>query len=140
MLREIQRLNELLTVKYWPGWIWFALSSAGLVARKPGEPMVKLPAAKILHAVEDEKSTKVWDRQVTWWTPCGGAPDFPPLLILACPLPGAVAVGTIIADRHPHRSVRAALPHTAPTLDHGVGEFRRGCPSPLSSAHKDESR
>lgn len=69
MLREIQRLNELLTVKYWPGWIWFALSSAGLVAQKPGEPMVKLPAAKILHAVEDEKSTKVWDRQVTWWTP-----------------------------------------------------------------------
>ena len=28
-----------------------------------------------------------------------------------------VAVGTIIADRPPHRSVRAALPHTAPTLD-----------------------
>jgi hypothetical protein len=28
-----------------------------------------------------------------------------------------VAVGTAIADRPPHRSVRAALPHTAPTLD-----------------------
>ena len=28
-----------------------------------------------------------------------------------------VAVGTIIADRPPHRSVRAGLPHTAPTLD-----------------------
>ena len=27
------------------------------------------------------------------------------------------AVGTIIADRPPHRSVRAALPHTALTLD-----------------------
>ncbi len=29
----------------------------------------------------------------------------------------AVAVGTSIAARPPHRSVRAALPHTAPTLD-----------------------
>jgi hypothetical protein len=28
-----------------------------------------------------------------------------------------VAVGTTIADRPPHRTVRAALPHTAPTLD-----------------------
>src|ERR1035437_3074986 len=27
------------------------------------------------------------------------------------------AVGTTIADRPPHRSVRAELPHTAPTLD-----------------------
>jgi hypothetical protein len=32
----------------------------------------------------------------------------------------AVAVGTTIAGRPPHRSVRAALPHTAPTLDTGV--------------------
>jgi hypothetical protein len=29
----------------------------------------------------------------------------------------AVAVGTAIADRPPHRSVRAELPHTAPTSD-----------------------
>ena len=28
-----------------------------------------------------------------------------------------VAVGTTIADRPPHRAVRAALPHTAPTLE-----------------------
>ena len=28
-----------------------------------------------------------------------------------------IAVGTVIADRPPHRSVRAELPHTAPTLD-----------------------
>src|SRR5262245_26614871 len=27
-----------------------------------------------------------------------------------------VAVGTLIAERPPHRSVRAAFPHTAPTL------------------------
>ena len=31
--------------------------------------------------------------------------------------PKKVAVGTIIADRPPHGSVRAALPHTALTLD-----------------------
>ena len=29
----------------------------------------------------------------------------------------AIAVGTVIADRPPHRSVRAELPHTALTLD-----------------------
>lgn len=28
-----------------------------------------------------------------------------------------IAVGTIIADRLPHRSVRAELPHTVLTLD-----------------------
>src|SRR3990172_5647826 len=28
-----------------------------------------------------------------------------------------IAVGTVIADRPPHRSVRAELPHTALTLD-----------------------
>ena len=32
----------------------------------------------------------------------------------------SVAVGTAIADRPPHRSVRAALPHTSLTLDDGV--------------------
>ena len=31
-----------------------------------------------------------------------------------------VAVGTAIADRPPHRSVRAGLPHTAPPLDTSV--------------------
>ena len=43
------------------------------------------------------------------------------------PLPGLapesalrIAVGTAIADRPPHRSVRAELPHTAPPLDTSV--------------------
>ena len=31
-------------------------------------------------------------------------------------VPFAIAVGTVVADRPPHRSVREALPHTAPTL------------------------
>src|SRR5881296_904933 len=34
-------------------------------------------------------------------------------------IPAHVAVGTPITRRPPHRSVRAALPHTAPTLDNG---------------------
>jgi hypothetical protein len=29
---------------------------------------------------------------------------------------GKIAVGTLIAERPPHRSVRAEFPHTAPTL------------------------
>ena len=97
MLREIQRLNELVTVKYsiqkvvgleeqkrpvgseklllivqakvLAGVDLAALSSADVINVKTGELMVRLPAAKILHVVVDEKSTKVWDRQVTWWTP-----------------------------------------------------------------------
>ena len=31
--------------------------------------IVTLPPAQILHSFLDEKQTKVWDRQVTWWTP-----------------------------------------------------------------------
>ena len=41
-----------------------------------------------------------------------------------------VAVGTIIADRPPHRSVRAALPHTAPTLDIWRRRFSERVPLP----------
>lgn len=33
---------------------------------------VHLPAPRILQAFIDEKSTKVWDRQITWWTPWVG--------------------------------------------------------------------
>jgi hypothetical protein len=28
-----------------------------------------LPPPKIVHIVIDDKATKVWDRQITWWTP-----------------------------------------------------------------------
>ncbi len=36
-----------------------------------GERMatITLPAARILQSFLDEKQTKVWDRQITWWTP-----------------------------------------------------------------------
>ena len=39
-----------------------------------------------------------------------------PDVAVARPDGRAVAVGTLIAERPPHRSVRAAFPHTAPTL------------------------
>ena len=97
MLREIQRLNELVTVKYsiqkvvgfeeqkqplgseklllivqakvLAGVDLALLTRRDVVEAKPGELLVRLPAAKILHVVVDEKATKVWDRQMTWWTP-----------------------------------------------------------------------
>ncbi len=42
-----------------------------------------------------------------------------PLLFALCPMlcVTLIAVGTVIADRPPHRSVRAELPHTVLTVD-----------------------
>jgi hypothetical protein len=31
--------------------------------------VITLPAAKLFNVFLDEKETKVWDRQITWWTP-----------------------------------------------------------------------
>ena len=31
--------------------------------------IIRLPAARLLNVFLDEKQTKVWDRQITWWTP-----------------------------------------------------------------------
>ena len=97
LLREVQRLNELVTVQYsiqkvvgleeqkrplgteklllitqakvLAGVDLAALVPADLILANPKQPLVRLPPAKILHIVLDEKQTKVWDRQVTWWTP-----------------------------------------------------------------------
>ncbi len=30
---------------------------------------ITLPAARVFNSFLDEKQTKVWDRQITWWTP-----------------------------------------------------------------------
>jgi hypothetical protein len=30
---------------------------------------IDLPPPKILHVLLDERQTRVWDRQITWWTP-----------------------------------------------------------------------
>ena len=37
--------------------------------RPGGQWSVRLPPARILHVNIDDKQTKVWDRQITWWTP-----------------------------------------------------------------------
>ena len=34
-----------------------------------GGIVIRLPHAQILHVSVDEKQTKVWDRQKTWWAP-----------------------------------------------------------------------
>ncbi len=97
LLREIKRLNELVTVKYTVQKVVglteqkIPLGSESILlivqARVLGgvdltemsdrdfEPlnkrkvMIRLPEPKILHIEVDEKDTKVWDRTKTWWTP-----------------------------------------------------------------------
>jgi hypothetical protein len=40
-----------------------------VVVGKDGSITVQLPPPTILDVSIDEKNTKVWDRQKTWWTP-----------------------------------------------------------------------
>jgi hypothetical protein len=97
IVREIQGLSELVSVKYTvqkvvgleqkkmpvgseklllivqaevlAGVDLSAISPSG-IRILPGENIkVDLPPARILHIVIDDKQTKVWDRQITWWTP-----------------------------------------------------------------------
>src|SRR5260370_3711882 len=49
-------------------------------------------------------------------------------------MPFAVAVGTVLADRPPHRSVRAELPHTALTVDVWRRNAGPGKDGPLGEA------
>jgi len=46
-----------------------ALRSDDVSASSGGGFVIRLPHAQILHVLVDEKETKVWDRQKTWWTP-----------------------------------------------------------------------
>ena len=97
LLREVQRLNELVTVKYTiqkvvgleeqkqylgsekillitqakvlAGIDLSQLRAENIIITKAKARLIQLPPAKILHVVIDEKETKVWDRQITWWTP-----------------------------------------------------------------------
>ncbi len=53
------------------------LAGVDLAALTPGsikilphdEIKLALPPARIFHIVIDDTQTKVWDRQITWWTP-----------------------------------------------------------------------
>jgi hypothetical protein len=97
VVEEIQRLSELVTVKYniqkviglqeekvpfgseqvllmvqcdVLGGVDLAMLSTNDV-RVEGESAVvaKLPSARVMHVYVDEKQTRVWDRSKTWWTP-----------------------------------------------------------------------
>jgi hypothetical protein len=97
VVRDIQRLNELVSVKYTLQKV-VALEEqkhpvgterlllivqaevlAGIdlsqisekdVKRLPdGRVAMVLPPPKIIRVVIDDKETKVWDRSITWWTP-----------------------------------------------------------------------
>jgi len=97
VVKEIQRLSELVTVKYniqkvvglkeekvpfgseqvllmvqadvLGGVDLAALSTNDLQVAPNNTVTVKLPSAKVLHVYVDEKQTRVWDRSKTWWTP-----------------------------------------------------------------------
>ena len=97
VLAQVQRLNQLATVKYTiqkviglseqkqpigsesillivqasvqAGIDLASLRPDDVLVRPDGTVVVRLPAPKILNVSIDEKETKVWDRQKTWWTP-----------------------------------------------------------------------
>jgi hypothetical protein len=97
VVREIQRLNELVSVKYTIQRVVGleeqkvpvgseklllivqaeVLAGIDLSTLKPSDVKtlpgnaiyVTLPQPKIVHIVIDDKQTKVWDRSITWWTP-----------------------------------------------------------------------
>jgi Protein of unknown function (DUF4230) len=100
VLAQVQRLNQLATVKYTiqkvvglteqkhpvgsesillivqasvqAGIDLASLGPDDVNVRPDGTVVVRLPAAKILNVSIDEKETKVWDRYKTWWTPWVG--------------------------------------------------------------------
>jgi uncharacterized protein DUF4230 len=96
-VHEIQRLNELVSVKYTVqkvvgleeqkvpfgseklllfvqaevlGGIDLSNLATSDVKLLPARSLqVVLPPPKIVHIIIDDKQTKVWDRRITWWTP-----------------------------------------------------------------------
>jgi hypothetical protein len=97
VLRQIQQLNQLVTVKYATqqavgfeekkvplgsermllfvqaeviaGIELDKLQPADLAVPRSGTLVIRLPEPRILHIVIDDEQTKVWDRRITWWTP-----------------------------------------------------------------------
>ena len=97
VVHEIQRLNDLVSVKYTVQKVVGleekkvplgsekillfvqaeVLAGIDLSHLAPGDVrmlgsdqvQITLPPSKILNIVIDDKQTKVWDRQITWWTP-----------------------------------------------------------------------
>ncbi|HUS07975.1 MAG TPA: DUF4230 domain-containing protein [Bryobacteraceae bacterium] len=97
VLAQVQQLNELATVKYTiqkvvglkeqkqpvgqesillivQASVRAGINLAGLSAQdiailRDGTVEIGLPPARILGVAIDEKETRVWDRQKTWWAP-----------------------------------------------------------------------
>lgn len=97
LLREVQALNELVSVKYrvqkvvgieeqktyvgaerlllivqadvLAGVDLNGLQATNFELAGSRRVLLRLPAPKILRVVLDDKQTKVWDRSITWWTP-----------------------------------------------------------------------
>jgi hypothetical protein len=97
VLAQVQQLNQLSTVQYTiqkvvglrepkeplgeesillivqasvkAGIDLAGMGPGDVTLRPDGAVVVRLPAPQILSATIDEKETKVWDRQKTWWTP-----------------------------------------------------------------------
>lgn len=97
LVRQIQQLNELVTVKYTvqkvigleerkqpfgaeklllivqadvlAGVDLSELDESRMRWLSDGGLLISLPEPRVLHVVLDEEETRVWDRQITWWTP-----------------------------------------------------------------------
>ena len=97
VLVQVRALNELVTVKYsiqkvvglkekrallgeesilllvegrvLAGVALNEISAHDIVMPSREEARIRLPTPRILENFLDEKSTKVWDRRITWWTP-----------------------------------------------------------------------
>jgi hypothetical protein len=97
VLKEIQGLNELVTIKYniqkvvglreekvpfgseqvllmvqasvLGGVDLAALGTDDVSVAADNTITVRLPMARVMHVFIDEQQTKVWDRSKTWWTP-----------------------------------------------------------------------
>ncbi len=97
IVRQIQGLSELVSVKYTVqkvvgleekktplgseklllivqaevlAGVNLAEVTPGSLQILPGDNInLALPPARIFHIVIDDTQTKVWDRQITWWTP-----------------------------------------------------------------------
>jgi hypothetical protein len=97
VVREIQELSELVTVRYsiqkvvgleedkvpfgserillmvqgdvLGGVDLSLLSTNDVQVTAEGVVTARLPQPKVMHVYVDEKQTRVWDRSKTWWTP-----------------------------------------------------------------------
>jgi hypothetical protein len=97
VVAQIQQMNQLATVKYTvqkvvglredtvpvgsesillimqatvqAGIDLARLQERDVTFRSDGTVVLRLPPAQVLGVAVDEKETKVWDRQKTWWTP-----------------------------------------------------------------------